>query len=148
TSDEITQIAIDMSQVITARADWLRDHEEEAVRFLMGMLATRKFIEDDVTQNAGVKVKEIMAKALKLDTDTNEAFFKLRIASTGRERDLLNPLDLPKATFVAYGKILTESGQLRGKPVVTYEQIVDISYLRKAYERLGMKWDEDKVVSQ
>ncbi|MGY3691717.1 ABC-type nitrate/sulfonate/bicarbonate transport system substrate-binding protein [Bradyrhizobium sp. USDA 3240] len=148
TSDEITQIAIDMSQVITARADWLRDHEEEAVRFLMGMLATRKFIEDDVTQNGGVKVKEIMAKALKLDTETNEAFYKLRIASTGRERDLLNPLDLPKATFVAYGKILTESGQLRGKPVVTYEQIVDISYLRKAYERLGMKWDEDKVVSQ
>jgi len=54
----------------------------------------------------------------------------------------------PKASFVAYGQILTESGQLRGKPFATYEQIVDTSYLRKAYQRLGMKWDEDKVVSQ
>lgn len=147
TSDQITGIAIDMSQVIAARADWLKDHEEEAVRFLMGMLATRKFIEDDVAKG-GAGIKAIAQKTLKLDADTNEAFYRLRVASAGRELELINSLDLPKQTFVAYGRMLTDAGQLRGRAAATFEQIVDTSYLRKAFSRLGMSWDNSKVASQ
>lgn len=84
-SDQLTKIPIDMSQVIVGRADWLKDHEDEAVRFLMGMLTTRKFIEDDVAHNDGAKMKAITAKTLKYDPDTNEAFYKLRVASAGKE---------------------------------------------------------------
>jgi ABC-type nitrate/sulfonate/bicarbonate transport system substrate-binding protein len=146
-SDQITKIPIDMSQVIVARADWLKDHEDEAVRFLMGMLTTRKLIEDDVA-NGGAKVKAITAKTLKYDEATNDAFYKLRVASAGRELYMLNSLDLPKQTFTAYGKMLVSAGQLRGKPAATPEQAVDTSYLRKAYARLGMKWDDSKEVSQ
>jgi ABC-type nitrate/sulfonate/bicarbonate transport system substrate-binding protein len=147
-SDQITKIPVDMSQVIVGRADWLRDHEDEAVRFLMGMLTTRKFIEDDVAHNDGAKMKAITAKTLKYDPDTNEAFYKLRVASAGKESYLLNSLDLPKQTFTAYGQMLVNAGQLRGKPAATPEQAVDTSYLRKAYARLGMKWDDSKEVSQ
>jgi ABC-type nitrate/sulfonate/bicarbonate transport system substrate-binding protein len=146
-SDQITKIPIDMSQVIVARADWLKDHEDEAVRFLMGMLTTRKLIEDDVA-NGGAKVKAITAKTLKYDEATNDAFYKLRVASTGRELYMLNSLDLPKQTFTAYGKMLVNAGQLRGKPAATPEQAVDTSYLRKAYARLGMKWDDSREASQ
>jgi ABC-type nitrate/sulfonate/bicarbonate transport system substrate-binding protein len=147
-SDQLTKIPIDMSQVIVGRADWLKDHEDEAVRFLMGMLTTRKFIEDDVANDDGAKMKAITAKTLKYDPDTNEAFYKLRVASAGKESYLLNSLDLPKQTFTAYGQMLVNAGQLRGKPAATPEQAVDTSYLRKAYARLGMKWDDSKEVSQ
>lgn len=143
-SDQITKIPIDMSQVIVGRADWLKDHEDEAVRFLMGMLATRKFIQDDVAQNDGARIKAITAKTLKYDADTNEAFYKLRVASAGKELPLLNSLDLPKQTFLAYGQMLVNAGQLRGKPAATPEQALDTSYLRKAYARLGMTWDDAK----
>jgi ABC-type nitrate/sulfonate/bicarbonate transport system substrate-binding protein len=146
-SDQITKIPIDMSQVIVARADWLKDHEDEAVRFLMGMLTTRKLIEDDVA-NGGAKVKAITAKTLKYDEATNEAFYKLRVASAGKELYMLNSLDLPKQTFTAYGQMLVNAGQLRGKPAATPDQAIDTSYLRKAYARLGMKWDDSKEVSQ
>ena len=113
----------------------------------MGMLTTRKFIEDDVA-NGGAKVKAITAKTLKYDEATNDAFYKLRVASAGKELYMLNSLDLPKQTFTAYGKMLVNAGQLRGKPAATPEQAVDTSYLRKAYARLGMKWDDSKEVSQ
>jgi ABC-type nitrate/sulfonate/bicarbonate transport system substrate-binding protein len=146
-SDEITKIPIDMSQVIVARADWLKDHEDEAVRFLMGMLTTRKYIEDDVAKG-GDAIKAITRKTLKLDPETNEAFYKLRVASAGRELALLNSLDLPKQTFVTYGKMLVDAGQLRGKPAATFEQAIDTSYLRKAFARLGMTWDDTKVAGQ
>ncbi len=147
-SDQLTKIPIDMSQVIVGRADWLKDHEDEAVRFLMGMLTTRKFIEDDVAHNDGAKMKAITAKTLKYDPDTNEAFYKLRVASAGKESYLLNSLDLPRQSFTAYGQMLVNAGQLRGKPAATPEQAVDTSYLRKAYARLGMKWDDSKGVGQ
>jgi ABC-type nitrate/sulfonate/bicarbonate transport system substrate-binding protein len=147
-SDQITKIPIDMSQVIVGRADWLKDHEEEAVRFLMGMLTTRKFIQDDVDHNDGAKMKAITAKTLKYDPDTNEAFYRLRVASAGKELYLVNSLDLPKQTFAAYGRMLINAGQLRGKPAATPEQVIDISYLRKAYARLGMAWDDAKGSGQ
>jgi ABC-type nitrate/sulfonate/bicarbonate transport system substrate-binding protein len=147
-SDQITKIPIDMSQVIVGRADWLKDHEDEAVRFLMGMLTTRKFIEDDVNHNDGVKMKAITAKTLKYDPDTNEAFYRLRVASAGKELYLVNSLDLPKQTFTAYGQMLVNAGQLRGKPAATPEQVIDTSYLRKAYARLGMAWDDAKGSGQ
>jgi ABC-type nitrate/sulfonate/bicarbonate transport system substrate-binding protein len=143
-SDQITRIPIDMSQVIVGRADWLKDHEDEAVRFLMGMLTTRKFIQDDVDHNDGARMKAITAKALKYDPDTNEAFYRLRVASAGKELYLVNSLDLPQQTFVAYGQMLVNAGQLRGKPAATPQQVIDTSYLRKAYARLGMTWDDSK----
>lgn len=147
-SDQITKIPIDMSQVIVGRADWLKDHEDEAVRFLMGMLTTRKFIQDDVDHNDGAKMKAITAKTLKYDPDTNEAFYRLRVASAGKELYLVNSLDLPKQTFAAYGQMLVSAGQLRGKPAATPEQVIDTSYLRKAYARLGMAWDDAKGTGQ
>jgi ABC-type nitrate/sulfonate/bicarbonate transport system substrate-binding protein len=147
-SDQITRIPIDMSQVIVGRADWLKDHEDEAVRFLMGMLATRKFIEDDVAHNDGAKIKAITAKTLKYDPDTNEAFYKLRVASAGKEQTMVNSLDLPKPTFAAYGAMLVSAGQMRGKPAATPEQALDTSYLRKAYAKLGMTWDDSKGAGQ
>jgi hypothetical protein len=112
------------------------------------MLATRKFIEDDVAHNDGAKIKAITAKTLKYDADTNEAFYKLRVASAGKEMALVNSLDLPKQTFAAYGAMLVSAGQMRGKPAATPEQAIDISYLRKAYARLGMTWDDAKGAGQ
>ena len=147
-SDQITKIPIDMSQVIVGRADWMKDHEDETVRFLMGMLTTRKIIEDDVAHDDGAKIKAITAKTLKYDPDTNEAFYRLRVASAGKELVLVNSLDLPKQTFLAYGKMLVDAGQLRGKPAATPEHALDTSYLRKAYARLGMTWDDAKAAGQ
>jgi len=144
TSQQLTKISIDMSQVIAARADWLKDHEEDAVRFLMGMLTTRRYIEDDVAHHAGANIKVLTKKTLRYDDETNEAFYRLRVASAGKEQDFINSLDLPRQTFVTYGEMLSSSGQLRGKPAATYEQAIDRSYLRKAFARLGMEWDESK----
>jgi ABC-type nitrate/sulfonate/bicarbonate transport system substrate-binding protein len=143
-SDQITRIPVDMSQVIVGRDDWMKAHEEETVRFLMGMLATRKIIQDDVDRNGGAKIKEITSRLLKYDPQTNEAFYKLRAASAGKELFMLNSLDLPKQSFVAYGRMLTSAGQLRGKPAAPPEQALDMSYLHKAYARLGMTWDDSK----
>ena len=114
----------------------------------MGMLTTRKFIEDDVAHNDGARMKAITAKTLKYDPDTNEAFYRLRVASAGKELNLVNSLDLPKQTFSAYGRMLVSAGQLRGKPAATPEQVIDTSYLRKAYARLGMTWDDAKGAGQ
>ena len=94
------------------------------------------------------KIRAITQKTLKFDAETNEAFYKLRVASAGRELALTNSLDLPKQTFVSYGKMLVDAGQLRGKPAATFEQAIDTSYLRKAYARLGMTWDDSKVAGQ
>ena len=143
-SDQITRIPVDMSQVIVGRDDWMKAHEEETVRFLMGMLATRKIIQDDVDRNGGAKIKEITSRLLKYDPQTNEAFYKLRVASAGKELFMLNSLDLPKQSFVAYGRMLTSAGQLRGKPAAPPERALDMSYLHKAYARLGMTWDDSK----
>lgn len=145
TSDEITGIALDMSQVIVARADWLQDHGDEAVRFLKAMLKTRNAIQKDVETNGGAEMRKITAATLRYDPPTNEAFYTLRVASAGRESDFINSLDLPKQTFDAYGDMLTSSGQLRGKTAATYEQIVDNSYLKKAFTELGMAWDNSKI---
>lgn len=144
-SDEITKIALDVSQVIVARADWLETHRDEAVRFLRAMLTIRRFIEKDVAENGGANIKAATQEALKFSPETNEAFYRLRIASAGHELEFTNSLDLPRATFAAYGQMLTSSGQLRGKPAATYEQLIDTSFLRKAYAELGMDWDESKV---
>lgn len=146
-SDQITGIPLDMSQVIVVRSDWLVDHEKEAVRFLKAMLKTRQAIQQSVDKG-GADIQAITASAMKYDPSTNEAFYKLRVASAGHELDYINSLDLPKQTFDAYGAMLTSAGLLRGKPAASFEEIVDNSYLKKAYAELGWKWDDSKTGKQ
>jgi ABC-type nitrate/sulfonate/bicarbonate transport system substrate-binding protein len=142
--DKLTKIALDMSQCIVARADWLQSHGDEAVRFLKAMLTIRRFIEKDVAEG-GAKIKAVTQSSLKFDDRTNEAFYRLRVAGAGKELEYINSLDLPRATFTAYGDMLTSSGQLRGKPAAGYEQLIDTSFLRKAHAELGMTWDPSKI---
>ncbi len=143
-SSEITKIALDMSQVIVAREDWLAANGDTAVRFIKGQLATRRFVEQDVAAG-GAKIKAVIQSALKYDDWTNDAFYKLRVASAGLEQKFINSLDLPRATFAAYSHILETSGQLRGKAPASYEKLIDLKFLRKAHAEMGMTWDDSKV---
>ena len=145
TGSQLTGLKLDLTQAIVARADWLQENQAVAVGFLRAMLRTRAFMRQDIADNGGATIKRFIREQLKFDDFLTDTFYGYRAGYAGRELEFVNDLDVPRPVIEVYGRTLEGAGLLRGAKPATFEQVVDLSYLKRAYAELGLRWDDAKV---
>ncbi len=141
----ITHMKLDLTQAIIGRDDWLRAHEDTAVRFLKALYRARQYMQKDAAETGGQHVREMIQAQTKFDAALSETYYKYRAAYVGRELKHTNPLDIPKSTFAIYRETLAEAKLLPGKAPLGYDDVVDQRYLKRMLSEVGVAWDPAKV---
>lgn len=134
---------IEVTGVVVARNDWLKDNHDTAVDFLAGLLVSESTIEEDVAKNKAADTIAMLQPVLKYDAATMKAYETYRLSDVGHESELGGLLRVPKSFINPALKALQSSGGLPGKTPVTYKSAVDLSYLKDAYEKAGLTWNDD-----
>lgn len=142
TTSEITGNPLDMTAVIAAPTRWLEESPEEAVAFLRGLLVARQQMTEDIAENDGARLKEIAQEALDYSDDQLEVFYNRRLGYSGKDTEMINMLDLPNSVIESHIQTLANAGVITEEQRPTYDEAVDLSYLKQAYEDLGLTWDD------
>jgi ABC-type nitrate/sulfonate/bicarbonate transport system substrate-binding protein len=142
TGSQLTKLDLDLTQALVAREDWLATHEEVVVRFLAAMLKTRLWMKADIAENGGANIKRMIRERLKFDDFLTDTFYKYRAGYSGRELDFINWMDVPRHAVEQHGATLVGGGLLKGKSAATFDEAVDLRYLKRAFKEVGLVWEE------
>ncbi|TXL73464.1 hypothetical protein FHP25_21270 [Vineibacter terrae] len=146
TGSQLTGLKLDLTQVIVARHDWLRENQPLAVSFLKAMLRTRAFMRQDIAANEGATIKRFIREQLKFDDLLTDTFYRYRAGYAGRELAFVNDLDVPRHVVDVYARTLEGAGLLRGAKPAGFDLAVDLTYLKRAHAELGLRWDDAKTL--
>ncbi len=144
TGSQLSNLKVDLTQAMFARAEWLQQNEEVTVRFLRALLKTRLYMQNDVEKNDGANIKRFIREQLKFDDFLTDTFYRFRGGYAGRELDFINMLEIPRAVVDTNARTLVGSGLLQGRTPPSFDQTVDYRYLLRAYRELGLTWDDKK----
>jgi NitT/TauT family transport system substrate-binding protein len=134
---------IEDTGVVIARTDWLKKNHDAAVNFLAGLLKAESWIEGDVANNKAAKTIALLQPVLKYDKPTMDHYVKYRLQDVGQESKLGGLLRVPRAFVDPALASLKSGGGLPGKHPVTYDSAIDLSYLKEAYQKVGLTWNTD-----
>ncbi|MFI6350087.1 ABC transporter substrate-binding protein [Streptomyces sp. NPDC050560] len=143
TTAGLADAPIEITGCVVARTDWLKDNEKSAVGFLAGLLKAESWIEKDVASHQGAKTVKLLQPVLKYDKPTMRDYVTYRLLDIGQESKLGGLLRMPHSFVDPALKALEAGGGIPGKTKVTYESAIDLSYLKKAYKKAGLAWNED-----
>lgn len=143
TTADLAGAPMEVTGVVVARNDWLKDNHDTAVAFLAGLLKSESTIEDDVANNNAADTIEMLQPVVKYDDATMAAYVTYRLSDVGQESQLGGLLRVPKSFINPALETLQSGGGLPGKTVVTYDSAVDLSYLKDAYIEAGLTWNDD-----
>ncbi|WP_277953740.1 ABC transporter substrate-binding protein [Saccharopolyspora soli] len=142
TSADLANAPIEYTSCIVARTDWLVDHRQQAVDFLAGLLEAEKWLQQDIAQNQGQQARALLQPILRYDAPTMDSFYTYRLSDIGQEPELANLLGMPRDFVQPAIEALRAGGGLKGPVHVNYENTVDLSYLREAYQKAGLTWND------
>lgn len=143
THTSLEGLDVGLSSVIAVSNEFLRNNPDVVVRFLRAMLKARLYMTEAVAKN-DVQLMDIIAKNMKYSPERAKAFWETRGGYYGKELEFVNLLDIPKRLVARQFEVLKSVNLLKPDVPTTYENVVDIRPLRRAYETLGLKWDESK----
>ncbi len=134
---------VGLSSVIAVSNEFLRNNPDVVVRFLRAMLKARLYMAEAVANN-DMQLMDIIAKNMKYNPERAKFFWETRGGYYGKELEYVNLLDIPKRLVARQFEVLKSINLLKADVPTTYENVVDIRPLRRAYVTLGLKWDESK----
>lgn len=143
TTAELADAPIEITGVVVAREDWLEGNHEAVVRFLAGLVAAESATSEDVANNGAEDTIDLLQPVLKYDDATLEAYKEYRLEDIGEEPDLGGLLRVPESFVSPTLESLQAGGGLPGDAEVTFDSAVDLSFLKEAYERAGIEWNDD-----
>jgi ABC-type nitrate/sulfonate/bicarbonate transport system substrate-binding protein len=145
TTAELAGAPMEVTGVVVARNDFLQDpkNKNTIVDFLAGLLKSESTIEDDVANNNAAKTIAMLQPVLKYDDATMAAYETYRLSDVGQESQLGGLLRVPESFIDPALQSLASGGGLPGKTEVTYKSAVDLSYLKEAYAKAGITWNDD-----
>lgn len=144
THTSLMNVSVDLTSAVAANSEFLQKNPDVAVRFLRALLQARQWMAADVATNDGKNLMDLVAKSVKYSPEQAKSFYETRAGYYGKELDFVNLLDVPTQSIVRNFELLRASGALNQDVPTSYEQVVDIRPLKRAYETLGLKWDESK----
>jgi ABC-type nitrate/sulfonate/bicarbonate transport system substrate-binding protein len=134
---------IGLTSSIAASNDFLKKDPDAVVRFLRALLQARQWLDGAVAAN-NPEALDIIARVMKYNPDRAKKFWETRGGYYGYDTPFVNTLDITERLIKRQIEILKSAELLPADQSFTYTDFVDISYLRKAYESLGLKWDPAK----
>jgi NitT/TauT family transport system substrate-binding protein len=133
---------IGLTSVIGVNNDYLRQHPDVVVRFIRAFLQARLWMNEMAAKNDPALL-ETISKAMKYTPERAEFFWNTRGGWYGKDLAFMNLLDVPKRLVDRQVEVLQAVNVIKPDPVA-YDRVVDIGPLRRAYESLGLKWDDGK----
>ncbi|MBZ5662065.1 MAG: ABC transporter substrate-binding protein [Acidobacteriia bacterium] len=143
THTTLERVDIGLSSAIGVNSDFLRKNPDVVTRFLRAFLQARLWMNEQMGKNS-TEVLDIVSKSMKYTPERAKAFWETRGGYYGRELPFVNVLDIPRRLIVRQLAILRTSGMIKLDTSNEYSTYVDIRPLLRAYETLGVKWDESK----
>lgn len=143
TTADLADAPMEVTGVVVARNDWLKANRDVAVDFLAGLLKAESTTEEDVAKNKAANTIAMLQPVLKYDEATMAAYVTYRLSDIGQESQLGGLLRVPKSFIDPALKSLKDGGGLPGKTAVSYDSAVDLSFLKDAYAKAGLKWNND-----
>jgi ABC-type nitrate/sulfonate/bicarbonate transport system substrate-binding protein len=143
THSSLENIDVALSSAIAVNTEYLRKNPDVMVRFLRAFIEARLWINNAVAKKDPAFM-EIVAKGMKYTPQRADFYFKMRGGGYGKELVFVNLLDLPKRLIDRQLELLRLGGAIKPDAKVAYEDAVDIRPLQRAYQSLGLKWDESK----
>ena len=143
TTADLANAPIEITGALVARTDWLEENHAAAVDFLAGLLKAESWIQDDVAKNNGTEVTKLLQPVVKYDEPTMKQYFTYRLQDVGQESQLGGLLRVPRSFVEPALEALASGGGLPGQRPVTYDSAVDLSFLKEAYQKASIPWNED-----
>jgi ABC-type nitrate/sulfonate/bicarbonate transport system substrate-binding protein len=134
---------IEDTGVVVARTDWLKKNHDATVNFLVGLLKAESSTETDVADNKAAKTIAMLQPVLKYDQPTMANYVTYRLQDIGQESKLGGLLRIPRSFVDPALASLKAGGGLPGKHAVTYDSAIDLSYLKAAYQKAGLTWNNN-----
>jgi hypothetical protein len=112
-------------------------------RFLRAFLQARLWMNEQAAKGS-TEVLDVVSKNMKYTPERAKAFWSTRGGYYGKELPFVNVLDIPRRLIGRQLEILRSGGMLKPGTPTDYSIYVDARPLRRAYETLGLKWDDAK----
>jgi ABC-type nitrate/sulfonate/bicarbonate transport system substrate-binding protein len=141
TQTTLEQAPIGISAVLSANTTFLQKHPDVVARFLRANLRARVFMNDSIAAKS-TEVLDIVAAATKLSKERAEFFWETRGGYYGRELDQVNIMDIPANSVGLQLTLLKNAKLVKPDLKADYESYIDLTQLRRAYDSLGLKWDD------
>jgi len=123
--------------------DFLAQKPDVVIRFLRALLEARQWMEEALkTKNP--EYREMIQKTFRMTPEKADFYIDTRGGYYGKDRDFINPLDLPRDLIDKYVKDLKAIEILPADAEVSYDKVVKIESLKKAYESMNVSWDDSK----
>lgn len=143
THTSMEKLDVGLSSMIGVSTAYLQKNPDVVVRFLRAMLKARLYMNESIAAGK-TEIKEVVAKNMKFTPQRSDFFWETRGSYYGKELDYVNLLDVPKRLIARQFEILKAVNLVKPDIDTDYAKVVDIRPLRRAYESLGLPWDESK----
>ncbi len=144
THTSLAHLDLDLTSPIMVSADLAQKNPDVIVRFLRALIRARQWMVEDVSRTNGKNLTDLIRQAMNYSPELAQSLYETRAGYYGRELDYINLLDIPTRVVNRDFEILKVNGLLNADAPTTYEQVVDIRPLKRAYDTLGIQWDETK----
>lgn len=144
TQTSLMNLDMDLSSTVSANTDFLAKNPDAVVRFLRAFIQARQWMAEDVSKNDGKTLLDLVGKAMKYKPEQAKSLYETRGGYYGKELGFVNLLDIPTRVITRNFEILKLNGFYKSDAPEDYARVVDIRSLKRAYETLGLNWDESK----
>lgn len=144
TQTSLEDLDMDLTSVIGVNTDFSRKSPDTVVRFLRALLQARLWMAEDVARNDGKSMLELIGQSMHYSPEQAETLYRSRAGYYGKELESVNLLDIPTRVIQRQVEILKVNGAIKQDTPAEYSQVVDLQFLGRAYESLGLQWDAGK----
>ncbi len=144
TQASIMDLDIDISACVAVNGEFLRKNPDVVVRFLRALLQARQWMAEDVANHDGKTLVDLVGKSMNYSPERAMTLYETRGGYYGKELDRINLLDIPIRVVKRNLEILKLNGVIKPDTPFTYDKVVDLEPLKRAYGTLALEWDENK----
>lgn len=134
---------ISLTSTVGVTNDFASKNPDAVVRFMKAMLGARQWMDKAIAEQ-NPELLETITRVMKFTPERATMFWESRGGYYGKDAPFINVLDIPQRLVTRQIDILTTAELMPSGKTFVYNDFVDISFLQKAYEGVGMKWDNSK----
>lgn len=143
THTSLEGLDVGLSSMIGVSTNYLEKNPDVVVRFLRAMLKARLHMNESIAAGR-TDIKDVIAKNMKYTPERSDFFWETRGAYYGKELEYVNLLDIPRRLIARQYEVLKAVNLVRQDNPGDYDKAVNIQPLRRAYDSLGLKWNESR----